>query len=319
TIDSITDETLKAANAQYAAANAKYTEANAAVTAAAAELRALDATVYNAANTYFTAINTENSSFVAAEKEKSHADLSVLKELYDADVLAIAKITADFDKVTEEAKLAKDEYTAAAAEFNNANKAANDAIKAVRDQINRITATIVPRLNYYVSEMLKTLSDSNYANEVIGGSNDYSKELKDDLKASNIIVVETEAKIHELSDNAMVAAKHALETASKIIEISTELKDPYAPAADEDEDDKDEGDEADEEDEYEYTKYTDDSGNIVAVGYSGGVKFIINYNYFAVTTEYNGTSYTLPAYGGIRVNSDGTTVEFTTNFNGGIN
>ena len=56
---------------------------------------------------------------------------------------------------------------------------------------------------------------------------------------------------------------------------------------------------------YDYTKYTNDDGNIVAVTYGGknGVAtdpyktFILNYNFFEVTTTYNDTDYTIPAFG----------------------
>jgi hypothetical protein len=59
------------------------------------------------------------------------------------------------------------------------------------------------------------------------------------------------------------------------------------------------------EDEYVYTKYTNDDGNIVAVTYGGknGVAtdpyktFILNYNFFEVTTTYNEKDYTIPAFG----------------------
>ena len=53
--------------------------------------------------------------------------------------------------------------------------------------------------------------------------------------------------------------------------------------------------------EYEYTKYTDDSGNIVYVEFEGGTFFILNYNYYAVTVEFDGVSYTLEAAGGVKV------------------
>ena len=66
------------------------------------------------------------------------------------------------------------------------------------------------------------------------------------------------------------------------------------------------GNEENKEDEgYVYTKYTNDNGNIVAVTY-GGKKgndndpyrtFILNYNSFSVTVEFEGQFYTIPAFG----------------------
>ena len=60
-----------------------------------------------------------------------------------------------------------------------------------------------------------------------------------------------------------------------------------------------------EEETYNYTKYTNVDGNIVAVTYGGknGVAsdpyktFVLNYNFFEVTTTYNDKDYTIPAFG----------------------
>lgn len=43
------------------------------------------------------------------------------------------------------------------------------------------------------------------------------------------------------------------------------------------------------------SKYSTEKGTVVAVGYEGGKVFILNFNAFDVTTEYNGTTYTVPA------------------------
>ena len=65
--------------------------------------------------------------------------------------------------------------------------------------------------------------------------------------------------------------------------------------------DSENNDDAAKEDEYNYTKYTNDDGNIVAVTYGEGNNayrtFILNYNFFDITTVYNGTTYTVPAFG----------------------
>ena len=57
--------------------------------------------------------------------------------------------------------------------------------------------------------------------------------------------------------------------------------------------------------EYNYTKYTDDTGSIVAVTYGGKngndneayKTFILNYNSFSVEVVFEGTTYTIPAFG----------------------
>ena len=60
---------------------------------------------------------------------------------------------------------------------------------------------------------------------------------------------------------------------------------------------------------YQYTKYTNDNGNIVAVTYGGKNgndndpyrTFILNYNYFSVTVVFEGTTYTIPAFGYVSI------------------
>ena len=53
--------------------------------------------------------------------------------------------------------------------------------------------------------------------------------------------------------------------------------------------------------EYVRTKYTTDDGKIAVVTYSNGVKFILNYNSFDVTVEYEGETYTLEGLGFKRI------------------
>ena len=65
--------------------------------------------------------------------------------------------------------------------------------------------------------------------------------------------------------------------------------------------DEEETEEEEEIPEYEYTKYTDDSGSIVYVEFENGTFFLLNYNDYAVTVEFNGATYTLETYGGIKV------------------
>lgn len=60
--------------------------------------------------------------------------------------------------------------------------------------------------------------------------------------------------------------------------------------------------ETEEEEGYQYTKYTTDDGRIVKVTYEGGIVFYLNYNYFEVTVVDNGTTYTIPEFGFIRIN-----------------
>ena len=53
--------------------------------------------------------------------------------------------------------------------------------------------------------------------------------------------------------------------------------------------------------EYVKTKYTTTSGSVVRVEYEGGVNFLLNYNSFDITVEYNGQTYEIEALGFVRI------------------
>ncbi len=95
------------------------------------------------------------------------------------------------------------------------------------------------------------------------------------------------------------------ETEAADAETDTDAKaDDDADAEDADAEDA-EGDEAEEEETllggYVATKYTTTLGSIVRVEYEGGVNFLLNYNSFDVTVEYEGQTYTLAALGFVRI------------------
>lgn len=53
---------------------------------------------------------------------------------------------------------------------------------------------------------------------------------------------------------------------------------------------------------YTYTKYTSDDNSIVLVTYENGTRFILNYNNFDITTVVDDTTYTVGAYGYLKLN-----------------
>ena len=68
----------------------------------------------------------------------------------------------------------------------------------------------------------------------------------------------------------------------------------YVPTEEETETEKD-------EDAYVKTKYTTTKGSVIRVGYEGGTNFLLNYNSFDVTVQYNGTTYTIAALGFVKI------------------
>ena len=53
---------------------------------------------------------------------------------------------------------------------------------------------------------------------------------------------------------------------------------------------------------YNYTKYTSDDGKIVKVTYDGGTSFVLNYNNFAITVVCGEETYTVDAFGFVKIN-----------------
>ncbi len=83
--------------------------------------------------------------------------------------------------------------------------------------------------------------------------------------------------------------------------------DDEADAVEEDDvEDETDAEQEEEEDtllgDYVATKYTTTLGSIVCVTYDAGVTFILNYNSFDVTVQYNGQNYTIDALGFVRIN-----------------
>ncbi|MBR3965028.1 MAG: hypothetical protein IKJ80_06435 [Clostridia bacterium] len=146
-----------------------------------------------------------------------------------------------------------------------------------------------------------------YEHYVTKNAEGFSQAFKDDVTASYNGVTTAYADIATQVTEAYAAAYAVFEEAKAILgEVSYVLVDPNA------EPEKEEAGKT-EDDGYKYTKYTDDNDKIVRVEYENGVFFILNFNYFDVTVEYNGQKYTVENSGGIRVNVDGTTTPFAVN------
>ncbi len=311
-LSGVTDPAILELNAKYIAASAKYNAANDQMTAAGNALRTVDPQLYSAANSYYSVVNTLISNENTDLANKTNLETSGLKAAYDKANASFSKVKEKVDSLTKESSDAEADYTLTATELGTVTKKQADAIKSVKTQISRVSTNIVPRLNYYVKNARTALADTDYALEVLGSDTSYSEDLRKDLAATNAKVHEIEAEIRELSKKTLEAAKHSLEEASKIITTDTTVADPYddstpAEETEEEETEEDEG--------YPVTKYTDQSGNIVRIGYANGVSFVLNYNYFDVTCVVGEETVSVPAYGGIRFNADGTSKTFTTKIN----
>ena len=120
----------------------------------------------------------------------------------------------------------------------------------------------------------------------------------DEIEADRLAALEAEAEAQAKADEE---ARKAAMKEERERRKAEELGEAYVPSLPEEEF-PEEPTGSKEEEGYQYTKYTSDDGSIVKVTYEGGVVFYLNYNNFAVTVEDEGQTYTLDAYGYVRVN-----------------
>ncbi len=299
----------------YKQATADVSATTTAITEASTPIRLIDSGLMTKAAAYYnTALTTLTSAEIALANAKKVCDISELKEGYEKNYAVCDKVEQRLARAEEEAATAATEYQAAAAAYKDATTKLDNASKELRLQINRVVSNVKTE-NTLVDAVIKADKDAAYALEFFKDNPDYPDSLKTDVAERQKIVAQLAEEVKGLSRQTLESARAAV----KLVEDTNYLPDTVAAAYKQITDPYDEGetvvpdtDGETEEEGYQYTKYTDTSGNIVRVSYDNGVFFILNYNYFAVTTVYGTETYELPAYGGVRVNADGTATVFTT-------
>ena len=239
--------------------------------------------------TFITAYNVVKSAGLDARYAE-------LKKAYDDAVAAYDALVADPESTTDQirdAEKVKKDANTALNEVKNHPDIVN--LKAAYTELGE---GYIAKMNEAIKTVTDAMADVQFAyDEILKG--DYTQYVKDDITAKYQQVVPMFEEISEMINDFEGEFK------SEYYEtmIAIEGFDYYAVLDDgengpgNDDDDKDDG--------YNYTKYTNDNGNIVAVTYGGKGgndndpyrTIILNYNYFAVTVEYNETTYTIPAFG----------------------
>lgn len=295
-----------------------YMTLKAQVDAALAEINAYDLDTTSFSNALTQLINARANKIAAqTAADAAKAALDAAEPYTGVD--AYAKVIAAY-----KAAMAPDANILA--KYTTALKAYNDAFGYVKTQITSVNSlfkslntqadTINTALknsyiakNYYNSDEFKGV----YSAEFLAAIDSVYAETFANTKAANVIVDQA----FEMFIKTLTLAKTLIPNTDADLELTAlrvEIKDDGTLVIPEDTDDEeeegDEDGEEDDEDEYEYTKYTDDSGNIIYMEFDNGTFFILNYNNFAVVTVLDGVSYTIKAYGGVKVTADGTTTYF---------
>ena len=200
-------------------------------------------------------------------------------------------------------------------EYQAALKNYNTAFGYVKSQITSVN-TLFKSFSTHVDTLNKALKNSDiaksyynsaefkgvYSAQFLGALENVYNETVKNTQEGNAIVDLAFAKFIETLELAKTVIPNT-STDLKLVALRVEVKADGSLVLHEPEVVEEETEEGEEEEipEYEYTKYTDDSGNIVYLEYEGGTFFLLNYNDYAVTVEFNGTTYTLETYGGIKV------------------
>ena len=246
------------------------------------------------------ALEAAELSVKNAEKEVEAA-----KEAYDAFVDEVGKEPALEEDQTKLNDLKK-ALDKANNKLDNAKvdlKDAKDGVNLMKKDENYVAlGTAHSKFQGGLGEFEKYLTklETDLANmqvaydELTDPTKDYNQPLIDDIKAK---YAEMQIKAEELTTKIADAKALYMQYYEAVLvyypeqDYITKVEKPKT--------------EKEDDDSYVYTKYTNDDGNLVAVTYggnNGNIKeayktFILNYNFFEVTTNYNGTDYTIPAFG----------------------
>jgi hypothetical protein len=139
-----------------------------------------------------------------------------------------------------------------------------------------------------------------YNSEFLNALNGVYTETLETTKYANGIIDAALAKFIETLEYAKVIIPNT-NSDLKLTALRVEIKPDNTVVVPEVEEVEEEKTEEEEEETYEYTKYTDDSGSIVYFEFDNGTAFILNYNYYAVDVAFNGVTYRIAAYGGVRL------------------
>ena len=236
----------------------------------------------------------------AAEKEEKEA-----KEAYDAFVDEVGTEPALEEDQTKLADLKK-AYDRAKSKVENAEvdlKDAKDGLKIMeKDELYVALGTAhskfqggLGEFEKYLTKLETDLENMQVAyDELTDPTKDYSQPLIDDIKAKYAELQEKAELLRTKIADARALYMQYYEAVLVYYPNQDYITKVEKPTTDKTDDDS-----------YVYTKYTNDDGNIVAVTYGGKNgnmneayrTFILNYNFFEVTTNYNGTDYTIPAFG----------------------
>lgn len=212
--------------------------------------------------------------------------LNTFIEVYNTNVAELEALKAELAELEKDAENNASEITAKNKEITSKNRDVTKATDNIRKLVNEAythTNNIVKKTD--ALEIL--IKEAREAYEILAEDGSTRAELLEELKT---LVEEFEAMFAEVAPMKANAVEYCQETLFDIFgEVVTSLKKYEVPVVEEIVEEEVVVEES-------ANKYASDDNKIAYVEYENGVAFLLNFNNYAVRTEFNGTVYTISAY-----------------------
>ena len=212
--------------------------------------------------------------------------LNTFIEVYNTNVAELETLKAELAELEKDAENNASEITAKNKEITSKNRDVTKATDNIRKLVNEAythTNNIVKKTD--ALEIL--IKEAREAYEILAEDGSTRAELLEELKT---LVEEFEAMFAEVAPMKANAVEYCQETLFDIFgEVVTSLKKYEVPVVEEIVEEEVVVEES-------ANKYASDDNKIAYVEYENGVAFLLNFNNYAVRTEFNGTVYTISAY-----------------------
>lgn len=212
--------------------------------------------------------------------------LNTFIEVYNTNVAELETLKAELAELEKDAENNASAITAKNKEITSKNRDVTKATDNIRKLVNEAythTNNIVKKID--ALEIL--VKEAREAYEILAEDGSTRAELLEELKT---LVEEFEAMFAEVAPMKANAVEYCQETLFDIFgEVVTSLKKYEVPVVEEIVEEEVVVEES-------ANKYASDDNKIAYVEYENGVAFLLNFNNYAVRTEFNGTVYTISAY-----------------------
>ena len=245
--------------------------------AAIDEIKSFDTKLYS-----YESVNSDGTSSIIDRVEQLNAFI----EVYNTNYAELQALKAELEELQKDEEGNATAITAKNKEITSKNRDVTKATDNIRKLVNEAyshTNNIVKKVD--ALEILVKEARESY--EILAEDATTRAELLEELKT---LVEEYEAMFAEVEPLRAAAVEYCQETLFDIFgDVVTTLQKYEVPVVEEIVEEEVVVEES-------TNKYASDDNKITYVEYENGVAFLLNFNNYAVRTEFNGTVYTINAY-----------------------